>query len=93
MSSVRHTCIQSVGKQEFLEQPAGHWLISNTLEKIGDLEVPLVLEQLPHRDEREALWDEVGNRLRDRTAYVFEHLEDARRFFGFDCKSRWGFEV
>ena len=93
MTRVRHVFIRELGKEDLLEQPEGHWLISNTLEQIGDLSIPIVMEHLGPLDERDQLWDEVVWTISGRQAYIFEYLEDARRFFGYDSMSKWGFEV
>ena len=93
MSQVRHVSIPELGKEDFLEMPVGHWLISNTLEQVGDLSIPIVMEQLPPLDERDELWEGMVGRIAGRKAYVFEHLDDARRFFGYDSMSKWGFEA
>ena len=55
--------------------------------------IPRVLQQLPPTDEREALWSEFRGVLAGRMAFVFERLEDARSFFGFDGLKEWGFEA
>ena len=93
MSQVRHVSIPELGKEDFLVMPVGHWLISNTLEQVEDLSIPIVMEQLPLSDERDQLWEETVGTVAGRKVYVFEHLDDARRFFGYDSMSEWGFKV